>query len=76
MAALEQITKYKSEVIVGDLLVIKSKILEVKNKTLRFFHVMYNAETKQEVATSELVGVHLDRVKRKSFFFRRYTGKL
>ncbi len=45
MAALEQITKYKSEIIAGDLLVIKSKILEVKDKTLRFLHIMYNAET-------------------------------
>jgi len=69
MAALEQITKYKSEVIAGDLLVIKSKILEVKNKTLRFFHIMYNAETEKEVATSEFVGAHLDRMKRKSCSF-------
>jgi len=69
MAALEQVTKYKSEVIAGDLLVITSKILEVKDKTLRFLHVMYNAETEKEVATSELLGVHLDRMKRKSFIF-------
>lgn len=69
MAALEQITKYKSEVIAGDLLVIKSKILEVKDKTLRFLHVMFNSETEKQVATSELLGVHLDRVKRKSCFF-------
>jgi len=69
MAALEQITKYKSEVIAGDLLVIKSKILVVKDKTIRFLHVMYNAETEKEVATSELLGVHLDRLKRKSCIF-------
>ncbi len=69
MAALEQITKYKSEVTAGELLVIKSKILEVKDKTLRFFHVMFNAETEKEIATSELLGVHLDRTKRKSCIF-------
>lgn len=45
MATIEQITKYKAEVIAGDLLLIKSKILEVKDKSLRFLHVMYNAET-------------------------------
>jgi acyl-CoA thioester hydrolase len=66
MAAIEQITKYKSEVVAGDLLLIKSKILEVGEKTIRFLHIMYNAETEQEVATSELLGVHLDREKRKS----------
>jgi acyl-CoA thioester hydrolase len=66
MAALEQITKYESEVIAGDLLVIKSKILEIKDKTIRFLHIMFNAETGKRVASSELLGVHLDRVKRKS----------
>jgi len=38
MAALEQLIKYKSEVMAGDLLVIKSEILEVKAKTLKFLH--------------------------------------
>lgn len=66
MAALEQITKYSSEVVAGDLLLIRSKILEVKDKTIRFMHIMYNAETKQEVATSELLGIHINRVTRKS----------
>lgn len=65
MAALEQITKYTSEVSAGDLLVIKSQMLAVKEKTLRFLHIMYDAETGKEVASSELLGVHLDRVKRK-----------
>lgn len=69
MAALEQVTKYKAEVVAGDLLVIKSKILDIKEKTLRFLHVMYNAEADREVATSELLGVHLDREKRKSCVF-------
>ena len=65
MAALEQMTKYKAEVISGDLIVIKSKVLEVKDKTIRFIHIMFNSETRVEVATSELVGLHLDRKERK-----------
>ena len=65
MAALEQITKYKAEVMAGDLLVVKSKVLEVKDKTIRFIHTMYNAETEEEVATTELVAVHIDRAKRR-----------
>jgi acyl-CoA thioester hydrolase len=69
MAALEQTTKYQSEVMAGDLLVIKSKILEVTEKTIRFLHIMYNTETEREVATSELLAVHLDREKRKSCAF-------
>ncbi len=65
MAALEQLTKYKSEAMVGDLLVVKSSILEVKDKTIRFLHTMFDAETGKEVATSELVAVHLDRNERR-----------
>lgn len=69
MVAVEQTTKYKAEAIAGDLLVIKSKVLEVKNKTIRFFYTMYNVETGIELATSEIVGVHLDRKERKSCLF-------
>lgn len=72
MAALEQFTKYKAEAISGDLLVIKSRVLEIKDKTLRFLHVMVNAETEKDIATSELLAVHLDREKRKSCLFPDY----
>ena len=60
MAALEQLTKYKAEVRSGELLVIKSKVLEVKNKTIKFLHIMYNSESMKEAASTELVGVHMD----------------
>jgi len=66
MAALQQTTKYKAELIAGNLIVVKSKILEVRDKTLRFFHSMENAETGVEAATTELVAAHLDRALRKS----------
>lgn len=66
MAAVEQHIKYKSEVLAGDLLVIKSHVLEMREKVIRFEHVMYNTETNTEVATCELTGVHIDREIRKS----------
>ena len=69
MAALEQITKYKAEVMAGDLLFIKTGVLEVGSKTLRFIHTMYDAATNEEVSTSELFGVHIDRIKRKGCDF-------
>ena len=37
MAALEQTTKYKAEAMAGDLLIVKSKILETKDKTITIF---------------------------------------
>lgn len=66
MAALEQRTKYKAEVMVGNLLIVKTKPLEVTDKVVRFIHTMYNAETGQEVASNECIGVHFDRETRKS----------
>jgi acyl-CoA thioester hydrolase len=66
MAAVEQHIKYKSEVMAGDLLVIKSRFLEVREKVIRFEHIMYNAETNVEVASCELSGVHMDREIRKA----------
>ena len=66
MAALEQTTKYLAEAMAGDLLVVTSQIVEVKDKTIRFLHTMKNAENLKEIATSEIVAVHLDRAKRKS----------
>jgi len=61
MAGLEQKTIYKAEVMSGDLLHIKSKILEVKDKAIKFIHFMYNSETGVEEANSELIVVHFDR---------------
>ena len=69
MAALEQLTKYKSEVMVGDLLRVTTTMIEVKPKTMRFLHTMYDAARGEVVSTSELVGVHLDRVQRKGCEF-------
>ena len=42
----------------GYLIVIKSKILEIKDKLVRFYHPMYNANTETKVATSELIAIH------------------
>jgi len=41
----------------------------MKQKVIRFLHIMYNAETNEEVAACEFTGVHIDRKARKSFPF-------
>jgi acyl-CoA thioester hydrolase len=66
MAALEQHTKYTAEVMVGQLLVVRTRVLEVRAKTIRFIHTMFDAENNTQVATSELLGVHIDLELRKS----------
>ena len=66
MAALEQTTRYLAEAMAGQLLLCRSEILEVKPKTVRFMHHMFDGESGQRIATSELVAAHFDRGKRKA----------
>lgn len=66
MAAVQQNITYRRELLAGDIVVIESRILEIGDRKLRFVHVMRNAETMEEAATSELLGVHIDRTARKS----------
>ena len=69
MVALDQRTQYKQEVLSGSLLHINTELLEIKRKTVRFLHRMYNSESGQEVATTELVGAFLDAEARKTTEF-------
>jgi acyl-CoA thioester hydrolase len=64
--ALDQRTQYKREVLVGSLLHINSELLEIRRKTVRFVHRMFDSETNEEVASTELVGVYFDMKTRKS----------
>jgi acyl-CoA thioester hydrolase len=65
MVAVEQRLTYKREVVAGDVVVVRSRVLEVRDKVLRFSHEMSNSES-QLVAVTELTGVHIDRTARKS----------
>ena len=58
-------SKYLKEVFAGDNIYIFSKIIEVKGKIIRFRHEMYNLESNEKVAETELVGLHIDTEKRK-----------
>ena len=69
MAALEQRTLYKRELHPGALIRISSELLEMKPKTVRFLHRMYDTESGEEVASSELVGAHIDTGARKAVPF-------
>jgi acyl-CoA thioester hydrolase len=79
MAALEQRTLYKKELHAGALIRVTSELLEMKPKTIRFLHRMYDTESCEEVATCELVGAHIDTDARKAVPFpddilRRHRG--
>jgi acyl-CoA thioester hydrolase len=66
MVAVQQETTYKRELIAGDLVAIQSGVLEIREKVIRFYHEMLNAETRVLAARTTLTGVHLDSETRKS----------
>jgi acyl-CoA thioester hydrolase len=66
MAAVQQNIAYKRELLAGDIVDIKSRLLEIRDKSIRFLHEMRNAETGEIAATCEITGVHMDRQARKS----------
>jgi len=66
MAAVEQHIEYKRELHAGDVVTIRSAVLEVKEKSVRIVHEMRNDETGEVAATTVLVGVHIDTTARRA----------
>jgi acyl-CoA thioester hydrolase len=66
MAAVQQNITYKRELLAGDIVVIKSSLLEIRERSIRFRHEMRNAETGEVAAACEITAVHIDRQARKS----------
>ena len=73
MAAVRQEVDYRAEARAGDLIVIRSSILETSEKSIVFRHRMYRSETDELLAESRLVGVHFDRDSRRA---RAFPGNL
>jgi acyl-CoA thioester hydrolase len=66
MAAVEQRIDYKRELYAGDIVTIRSTVLEVKDKAVRFIHEMRNDATGEVAAVTVSVGVYLDTIARKA----------
>ncbi len=69
MAAVEQRIAYKRELCAGDIVTIRSGLLEIRGKVLRFFHEMRNEATGEIAAVTMLTGVHMDTQARKAVPF-------
>ncbi len=69
MAAVQQNITYLSELQAGDVVVVRSRLLEMREKVVRFQHEMTNAETGEVAARTELTAVHLDRDARRACAF-------
>lgn len=66
MAAVQQDITYKRELRAGDIITIRSRVLEIGEKTVRFFHEMKNDGTGELAAITIVTGVHIDRATHRS----------
>jgi acyl-CoA thioester hydrolase len=66
LAAVDQHIEYKRELHAGDVVTIRSSVLDVTEKSIRLVHEMRNDETGEIAAVTILVGVHLDTTTRLS----------
>jgi acyl-CoA thioester hydrolase len=69
MAAVEQQVSYRRELLAGDAISIFSEFIEVKEKAVRFRHVMVCGGDGAIAAETTLTGVHIDTGLRKACSF-------
>lgn len=66
MAAVEQNILYRRELMPGDLISVRSVVLEVRERAVRFAHEMRKDDTNEVAAVCTMTGVHLDTVARRA----------
>jgi len=66
LVAVHQEISYRKELLAGDVISISTMLKEIRNKTIRFEHTMVNDETQEVAATTNLTGVYIDTILRKS----------
>ena len=66
MVAVEQHIEYKRELRAGDLITVRSSVLEAREKSIRFRHEMTNDQTGDVAAITIIVGVCIDLASRKA----------
>jgi acyl-CoA thioester hydrolase len=66
MAAVQQNITYKRELLAGDIVEVRSRLVEVREKVIVFAHEMWNLGDQEIAAVCELTAVHMDRNARKS----------
>lgn len=66
MAAVDQRIAYLSELHAGDTVAVRSGVIEIGTKSIKFVHEMRNGETGAVAAVTMLTTVHIDTNARKS----------
>ncbi|PKO68002.1 MAG: thioesterase [Betaproteobacteria bacterium HGW-Betaproteobacteria-14] len=66
LAAVQQNVSYQKELYPGDTIAVRTGVLELREKVVRFRHELYNTETGEVASTCEFTVVCLDTGTRKS----------
>ena len=74
MVAVDQRLSYRGELYAGDVISVRSAIIELGKSSVRFVHEMQRDESGEHVATSMLKGVHIDTVARVRARCRKSCG--
>ena len=69
MAAVQQNITYKRELLPGDVVAVRSGLLEIRDKVVKLVHEMRQAHTGEISAVCVLTAVHMDSKARKSTAF-------
>ena len=69
MAAVDQHIEYRRELKAGDVVTIRSRVLELHERKIRFRHDMVNGDTGDVAAVTTLLGVHMDTQARRACAF-------
>ena len=69
MAGVQQNITYKQELFAGDVIEIRSHLLEIADKRLRMRHELVNIEKGEVAAICEITAVHLDKQAHKACDF-------
>jgi len=66
MAAVKQEISYARELLAGDVVTVRTRLLEIRERVIRFRHEMFNAESGELAATTDLTAVHMDTAARRA----------
>jgi acyl-CoA thioester hydrolase len=69
MAAVEQTIRYLRELVPGDVVTVRSAVLELRERVIRVRHTMVHEASGAVAATMELAAVHLDTSARRAVPF-------
>ncbi len=72
MAAVEQHITYLQELKAGDIITVRSRLIKLSGKVIKFHHDMFNGETGDLASKVDMVAVHMNTDIRKSIEFAEH----